>query len=435
MRPPALASVLVAGAVLGPVATAQPGVRRLSFQEAIDVSLAQNPDIAIAKATLDGAEAKAAGARAQRLPGLTVDSTDNLYREPYALPFGGMKFTLHDRFTTSTFVTIRQPLTGLAYLSELVGAAEHAASATREDYDKTRLDTAYHTAEDYLQVLEARASSDVAQRSVADIQSELERAIQLRQAETYTDIDVLRFRSAKAEADQQALRADTATKTTLAHLVVQLGLHDGTAIDITDDLPAEPPPLAMTLDQAIARALSARPELRAARDRLAAADQSRTAAREKYLPDISAVGTWAHLTGVQPFEPKDEEFVGLRISWDVWDWGGIHQGVKEAEAERTQAEIAAGAAVDGVRVDVREKWLDAKAAYDSIAAAKTQQQTADEALRLQKVRLDAGAATTTDVLDAETDAARARLQLAVARYDYYLALVALARSVGDLPKA
>ncbi len=58
----------------------------------------------------------------------------------------------------------------------------------------------------------------------------------------------------------------------------------------------------------------------------------------------------------------------------------------------------------------------------------------EEAYRLQKEKLDNAAATTTDVLDAETDGARALLALATARYDYYLVLVGLARSVRDLPK-
>ena len=93
------------------------------------------------------------------------------------------------------------------------------------------------------------------------------------------------------------------------------------------------------------------------------------------------------------------------------------------------------ALVDQVKLDVRNRWLDAKTAFDSLAVAETQQHAAEEALRLQKVRFDNAAATTTDVLDAQTDAERARLTSATARYDYYRALVSLARSVGDLPSA
>ena len=423
-------------AVLAAAATARADepARKLTLHEAVDVSLAENPDIALAKESVRGANARVSGAKAHALPVLSLESAASYYRHSYSLAFGMLgSFTLHHQQVSATNLTLAQPLTGLAYLSELVGSAEQDASATRAEYDKTRLDTAYRTADAYLRVLEMRASADLAHRAVTDIQSELDRAIQLRQAETYTDIDVLRFRSAKAAADRDVVRADTAAAQALARLVVQLGIHDGAAIDVTDDLPETPPPLAMTLDAALQRALAVRPELAAAHARIEAADHARRATREKYLPNISAVGVWTHLTGVQPFEPEDEEYLGLRIQWNIWDWGATHDAVSDAETVQNRALLTASALVDQVRLEVRQKWLDARAAFDSLPAARTQQQAADEALRLQKVRFDAGAATTTDVLDSETEARRARLAFAVARYDYYLALVALARAMGDLP--
>jgi outer membrane protein len=423
---------ITSAALLGGVAHAQPA-RQLTFESAIELSLGKNPDIAVAKEAIAGAEAKTAGLSAKRYPSVSADARGNLYTEPYQVDFGGALFTLHKQETSFTTVMISQPLTGLAYLSALVGAAEHAANATRDDYDRVRLDTAYRTAEAYLHVLEARAGAEVAHRSVADTQSGLDQAIVLRKADTYTDIDVLRFQSAKAAADRAALRADTAAQTALAGLVVQLGLHDGDAIAITDDLPTTAPPLAMTLAQAQDRALAARPELRGARERIAVATAQRESAREKYLPDVRAVGVWAHATGVEPFQPDNEEYVGLHVSWNVWDWGSTHQGVVEAEHARARAQLASDALADRVRLEVRQRWLAAKTAYDSQALADTQAKAAEEAYRLQKVKLDNAAATATDVLDAETEVARARLQIALARYDYYLALVALARSVGDLP--
>jgi outer membrane protein TolC len=49
------------------------------------------------------------------------------------------------------------------------------------------------------------------------------------------------------------------------------------------------------------------------------------------------------------------------------------------------------------------------------------------------VRFAEGAATTTDVIDAEADVSRARNSAAQSRYDYYLAQAALARAVGRMP--
>lgn len=445
MKPIAIVSLLTAaalsvasptgslvGAPIG-VAFADEAPRALTFQGAIELALGHSPEVAMAREVVAGAEARTAGLQARRLPGLHVEASGNLFREAYELPFGDAVVTLHEQTTTSAAVTLSQPLTKLAYLSELVGASRHDEAASRGEYDKARLDTAYRTAEAYLRVLGARAQREVAHRSVRDLRQELDRAITFRQAESSTDIDVLRFRAAKAAADQAALRADAAVHVAQANLVTLLGLPDGTELALADDLPAAPPALAQTLAEAQRRALATRPELATARAQIAAADQARRAARTDYLPDVRAFATWEHLTGTQPFQPEDSELVGVRLSWNVWDWGATHQAVLEAEHKKSRAELAQSALIDQVRLDVRRRFTEAKTLFESLDAAAVQQQAADEAYRLQKVRFEAAAATATDVLDSETEAARARLGASLARYDYYVALVALARSVGDLP--
>ncbi|MBV8763107.1 MAG: TolC family protein [Deltaproteobacteria bacterium] len=414
-------------------ATASAEPRKLTFASAIDLTMQKSPDLAQAQIAVDAAKARAEQPSRKRLPSLNVNAIGNYYTEPYQLMFGPQLFTLHQQRTSITNVQVVQPLTGLAYLSELVGAADHAANAAAADYDKARLDAAYRTATAYLRLLEARAGADIAHQSVTDIQAELEQTQKQRAADAATNIDVLRLQSAKAAADQSAVRADTQVQQAVAALVVQIGLHDGESIDIADDLPPAPPAMALSLDQAIQRGLQARPELRSAKEQIASADDVVTSKKEEYLPSVNAIANWQHTTGLEPFQPKNEEYVGLQVQWRVWDWGSIWGEVKEARANQARAEVAAGALADHVRLEIRQHWLDAKAGFDNLASAATQLQTAEEAYRLQHVKYVNGAATTTDVINAETEVARARVQAAVARYDYYLALVELARSVGDVP--
>jgi outer membrane protein TolC len=59
----------------------------------------------------------------------------------------------------------------------------------------------------------------------------------------------------------------------------------------------------------------------------------------------------------------------------------------------------------------------------------------EEAYRLQQVRFKEGAATTTDVLDAESEVGRARSQATIGRYQYLIAWMALVRAVGQVPEA
>lgn len=426
-----LAAALGAIAASGS-ARAEPA-RRLTFAEAVALTLSASPDVELAREAIGGAEARAAGTRARRLPVLRVEAVGNLYTEPYQVDFGGALFTLHEQTTSLTQVKLTQPLTGLAYLTTLVGAAGHDTAAARAELDRARLDAGFAAGEAFVRVLSARAAAEVARQAVIDVTSSLERARLLRRADTVTDVDVLRLESAKAAADQAAVRAEAAVAVATAQLAVAIGLDDGAALDPVDDLPVEPPALALSLDDALARAIAARPELRAAREQLAGAAGRVTAAKATYLPDVRAVATYQHTTGVEPFQPADEEFVGLQLGWNLWDWGGTRAAVREAEHTRNRARVSADALADKVRVEVRRRWLEAKANHDNLAAARTQLASAEEAHRLQQVRFDAGAATTTDVLDADTDVARARLQSAQARFDYYLSLNALARAVGDLP--
>jgi outer membrane protein len=413
--------------------SAPPAPRALTLPAAVELALGQQPDLEIARQAVSGSDAHAAAIKARRYAGLRLDASANAYTEAYELPFGAQTLTLHEQVTSATAITLSQPLTGLIYLSALVGAAEHEVAASRSEYDRARLDAAFRTADAYVRALSAQSRAEIARRSVVDLQSGLDRALQFRQAESYTDIDVLRFRSAKAGADQVAVRAAAAVDSALATLVQQLGLPDGTAIELRDDLAEKPLALLHSLEDAQRAALSHRPELTVARAKVAAAGDARRAARAAYLPDIRAVAVWEHVTGVQPFQPKNSEFVGVRLSWNAWDWGATHQAVVEAEHTKARAELAAGVAAEQVRVEVRKRWLEAKSLFESLDAAAQQQQTADEAYRLQKVRFDNAASTATEVLDAETEAARARAGYASARYDYYLAVFALSRAVGNLP--
>jgi outer membrane protein TolC len=418
--------------VLSAAAHAEP--RKLTLAGAVDLALTKSYDVAIAGENRAAVRAKEDSVRSKRLPALSVDALGNLYTKPYVLAFGTLgKFTLHEQQTSFTNLRLIQPLTGFAYLSELVGAATHDTAAATAEYDRARLDAAYSTADAYVRALEAHASADVSRRLVEDIDADLKRAQVLRSADTLTNVDVLRLQSAKAAAEQTAVRTETTSTSSLAKLAVTIGLHDGDIVDIVDDLPEAPPALVMPLDQAQARAIASRPELRAARERIAASEYITTTKRQEYGPSVNALATWTHTTGLEPFQPANEEYLGLQLQWNLWNWGGTRAGIQEAEAHENAARLTADSLRDHVALEVRTSWLNAQAVFKNLASAQTQLQTAEEAYRLQKVKYESGVATTTDVLDAESDTARARLQSALARYDYYLALIGLARAVGDIP--
>jgi outer membrane protein len=442
--PVALAAVFPASAQTG--AAAAP--RRLTFREAIELAVKRGPEIVMAGQGIEASAARVRGAGAQRFPQLRAEANVLYWDKALDLQFPAMGMSpgmepagpapglrVRDRLTSQVTVTLAQPISALVVLHRLIALEQNGVEAARADQSRARLDTAQRASEAYLRLLQARALVSVAEKSVAQVEAQLERARVLEKAGALAHVDVLRLTSARDSARQGLLRARAGLDVGQAGLVLALELPAGTALEVVDDFPDPPPTLVMADGDSAAVARRERPELRAASERASQARAGRAVAMSQLLPNILAVGTYQHTEGQSTFQPKNAWFVGATLSWDLWDWGKRWSGVKEAEARARQAEIGQQMLGDQIAFDAQRRLVEARTAFDSLAVARSGLEAAEEAYRIQSVRYAEGAATTTDVIDAEADVSRARSSYAQSRYDYYLAQTALARAVGRSPLA
>jgi outer membrane protein len=449
---PILLPLALAGA--RPV-SAQPAAagapRRMTFREAIELSVKRGPEIAVAAEGVQASAARVRGAGAQRFPQLRAEANILYWDKALDLTFPTMgmgmgtgmepaggaapALRVRDRVTSQVSVTLAQPISALVVLHRLIALEQNGVEAARADQARARLDTAQRASEAYLRLLQARAFVSVAEKSVAQVEAQLERAKVLEKAGALAHVDVLRLTSARDSARQGLLRARAGMEVGQAGLLLALELPAGTPIEVVDDFPDPPPRLVTSDSETAAAALRDRPELRGASERLEQARAGRAVAVSQLLPNILGVATYQHTEGQSTFQPKNAWFVGATLSWDIWDWGKRWSGVKEAEARANQAALGRRTLGDQVAFDAQRRLVEARAAYESLALARSGLEAAEEAYRIQSVRYAEGAATTTDVIDAEADVSRARSSYAQSRYDYYLAQATLARAVGSLPIA
>jgi outer membrane protein TolC len=431
-----LATLPAAALADEPRAASEPQARRISLSEAISIAAKESPEVEAAAAGIDAAEARVRQVKAQRLPSLSLGANLLFWDEEIVfVPAPGMELTVRERVTASATVTAAQPITPLLVLGQLIELERAGANAARAEHDRARLDAQARAAEAYLRVLQARAGRDVAAKLVAQVEANLERVRKLEAAGAAGGLDVLRLEAARDGAKQALIRSESQVVIAERALVLSLDLPDGTRLDPYDDLPEPPAKPAFTSDDAAKKALAVRPELRAARERVTQASQARRVAWANYIPNISAIGQYQHAEGQGAFAEQDTWFVGLTLSWTAFEWGRTGAAVDEARARETQAKIGETAVADQVVFDARRRADEAITAYEALASARTALTAAEEAYRLQTIRNEQGVSTTTDVLDAETEVTRARTSYVLARYDYFLSLVALARSVGDAPSA
>jgi outer membrane protein TolC len=117
-------------------------------------------------------------------------------------------------------------------------------------------------------------------------------------------------------------------------------------------------------------------------------------------------------------------------SWDVWDWGTTGGGVDTASAKLDEARIARKKVEDQVRSEAREAFVNAETAREALGVARTAVEQAEENYRIVSKKFEANAATSFDVVDAESLLTQARGQVETGLYDYLIARAALERATG-----
>ena len=435
-------------ATAGPAA-ADDAKRTITIEEAMSIASGDSLAIDIGKEQIEALKEKKKATKALRLPTLGVKASVLVWNDtidvtfmctdpdpdnpPDLCPDGPfVTTTVREQVTGSAEVNVAQPLTGLLLLGRLIEGDDAAIDAAQADLQVAKLDAAYQAAEAYLGALQAQTLRELSATSVTQLEADLVKIRALRDANVLADVDVLRLEAARDQAQAGVLEAESATETALRGLALLLDLPDGTELAITP-IDTTPPELPWTEDDAVALAKKQRPELRAAESRVEQAEVGVDAAKADYFPNVLAIGNYTHSEGQGFIATKDSAFVGITLDWNIWDWGRKGDNVRAARAQKRIAKRAREELDDQLAFDVRSKWLAASTKKKTLAVNQSALKAAEEAYRLQTVKIQGGIATATDVIDAEAEVSRARAAETIARYQYLTAWMALVRAVGQVP--
>lgn len=414
-----------------------PGAQaRITQDELLRRALSQSGFLRAAQARRAGTDAQAKSARGRLLPSIHVSDELQRWDSAFMVPFpaGGttaLRVSVRDPTTNAFTASAGQPLVGLLHIGSDVAALRSAAGAAEADVRASEAALKEAVLSDLLRLFEARALGEISRASVEQLTDQLQIARARLQAGVVTRADVLRLETAAANARQQVIQAAAQEESERATLLVSIGERpDERAIDFAD--PALPEPTATPdLGAALSAALARRPELESARLGELAARRSARARTFELLPEVNAEAAYLHVTG-QAFSPKDSGFVGLKADWPIWEWGARWYARSAAVAQADAAAAQEVDARDRVAAEVAARLAATRAAATAIDVARTAIASAEEAYRVTQALVQAGSATTTDLLDAQAALTTARSNLARARYAHALTRINLARAIGEL---
>jgi outer membrane protein TolC len=207
-----------------------------------------------------------------------------------------------------------------------------------------------------------------------------------------------------------------------------IGLPPGQEFNLTDKAPYEP--LApMSVEQALQRAYTARPDYLAAVQQVRGAERFRRAATAEHLPSVDFAGNYG-AAGVNVGDSHGVFDVGATLQIPIFAGGKAHADVLEAEAvlrqNRQQLENLRGQ----IDYDVRTALLDLNAAADQVGVARQSMDLANQTLDQARDRFTAGVADNLEVVEAQESVATANENYISSLYSHNLAKVELARAIG-----
>ncbi|BAY79573.1 outer membrane efflux protein (plasmid) [Nostoc linckia NIES-25] len=282
---------------------------------------------------------------------------------------------------------------------------------------------------DYYNLQQSDEQVRIAQSAVQNSEASLRDAEALERAGVGTRFDVLRSQVNLANAQQDLTNARSQQAIARRQLATRISLPQ--AINISA---ADPVQLAglwdLTLEESIVRAFQNRPELQQQLAQRNINEQQRRQALAELGPQVSLVASYDLLDQFDDsVSVTDGYSFGVRATLNLFDGGAARARASQQRVNIAIAETQFAEQRNQIRFQVEQAFSNQQSNLENVQTANTALEQAREALRLARLRFQAGVGTQTDVINSENDLTRAEGNRVTAILDYNRALAQLQRSV------
>ncbi len=281
----------------------------------------------------------------------------------------------------------------------------------------------------YQAVLYAQRQMDVARHEQQTAEALVHDAQTRVKAGLAIDSDLLSAQVNLAARQEENIAAEGSLETAWAELEAAMGA-------VTSPRPELQPIDAKTfpdgaLEEDVAMALQARPDLKALQQRVLAQDQVAQAARSDWFPQVSAYGNWEMDRETFAGDGGNNWVAGAQLTLDILPLGK-RAHLEQARAAQQKAAAQERGQEQQIRLAVSRALTGHRTAERMVATARASMEQSAEGLRILRNRYDAGLATMTDLLRGEDAERQSQNNYWQAAYGNTLAYAALLYATGQL---
>jgi outer membrane protein TolC len=421
---------------------------RLTLEQAINLALKQNRSIRLRSLSVEQKESKKDEARSNYLPQLkTSGSILHLTElEGVEIPAGSLgSYPSTGPVPTQSFfvgqgsdtaytggVGLEQPLTQLLRIHHANVAAQQDVLIAKSQLDQTQDAIALQVRQLYYNIL-------ITQQKLKASQEQLT-AGQIKDEESQSDvargnaleISALQSKAAILQAQQDSLTLRLQGNDLRRQFADVLGLPVETAIDLDPGAAGVAVDIPSRLD-AVRIALVQNQGLKAARQTLVKAQAGLAAAKDAYIPDVTALSRYSYQSGV-PFLAHNFGTFGFSMSYELFDGGRREAKVREARSEVHSAEVAVDKLQSEIEVQVQGIYDKVDELSQMVDVANQIVQVRTEAARLSDRQFEQNAALNSARSQSHSDLSSATASLLEANCGLSLAEADLKRVIGQMPQ-
>jgi outer membrane protein TolC len=406
---------------------------KLTLKDAVGLALKQNPQVILANLAVSQSEQDRLTARSALLPQANATASEAVNRlnlqAAIGLSIPGFSQHVGPFEVFQTGVNVNAPVFDLTlwrrYKSSQMGIA---ASRARET--STREESVMLVVSQYLGCQRAAADVQAAQSRADLAQAVYDQSADLQKNGVGTGIDTLRGNVQLQNEKQRVIQARTELATSLFGLSRLLNIDPHRPVEIADQVDFFDTP-AISEDQTLEKAYTARPELRALRTEEERASLDARTAADQRLPKISFNGFWLEQglspgTVIPAYQYEGSVtvplFTGGRIQADR-----AKAGIAIRQLQQQETELR-----NRIALEVKTAVAQVEAARNEVTVANLGIQLAHQEVDQARDRFQAGVANNIEVITAQDELARANDNQIGALYRFNQARANLAYAMGQM---
>jgi len=394
----------------------------LTLAQVIQIALANQMQIGIAKSNADSARAGLVVSKSAYYPSVTPAYTYQTNTSDHNT--GSLQTTLH-----GATVGIQQTIFDSG--KREIGVAQGRDAVRAADYGlrDTRASVILTVTTNWYELLRCKELVRVAESELSRTKTTLEATQAFVAAGTSAKKDILQAQADYSNANVQAIQARNNVRLAETNLRTAMGLTTPQPIATPEQPQADPPtePDTRSIAQYVQDAMAARPDLKQSEENVASSRKSVRIAEIKAGPQLDAT-----LSGTYSASPNPgvDRVIAVSVTYPAFDAGASRARVREAQAALREGEQQLELLRQTISADVESAYLKREEARSRVSATKealdASQANYESATQSQKE----GVGTILDVITAENALITAETNAVQAVYDFYTADATLQRAVG-----